>query len=71
MQYTFDDFRDAFLVILQGLIAKNGIMMADEGHFRVACSNAHGLAVEAAKRLQKERDRASAPALDLTEDGGL
>lgn len=58
MDTTFNqqDYRDAFLAILQGLITHNGLNMASEAHFRTTVSNVTGLAIEAEKAMAQYRE---------------
>ena len=60
LEYSFQDYRDAFLAALQGLIQHNGLNMASEGHFTATVSNVDGLAVAAAKALTVRRKQFSA-----------
>lgn len=53
--YDPEDALRAFLVILQGMVQKNGLMMADEGHYKSMTENAAGLAVSAAKTMARWR----------------
>jgi len=59
--YSFQDYRDAFLAALQGLIQHNGLNMASEGHFTATVSNVDGLAVAAARALTVQRRRFENP----------
>ncbi len=53
--FNFDDYRASFLAILQGLMAKNGLNMASEGHFKTLAANASELAHMAERKLSDSR----------------
>lgn len=66
------DFHKAFLVLLGGMVTHKGVNLADESAYRATCANIEGLAIAAAKVLNKYPTGASrALKTSLTKDGGL
>ena len=53
--FSYADYRAAFMAALQGLMAKHGLLMAEEGHFRTMASNVGGLALAAEREMRKHR----------------
>jgi hypothetical protein len=53
--FSYGDYRDAFLTILEGAVNHNGLNIADEGHFRALMDNVGLMAFSAERQLAKVR----------------
>jgi hypothetical protein len=74
--FNYQDYRDCFLAIMQGLITHNGLNMASEGHFAATVTNVDGLAIAAVRALASRKPATKIKALSTGEDifskdGGL
>lgn len=58
--YDFQDYKAAFMVVVQAMITKQGISMVDEGHFRALATNAGTAALAIARELKQEQKRYAA-----------
>jgi hypothetical protein len=56
--FDYNDYREAFRAILQGLLTRNGLNAASEAHFRTLISNVDELAVVAEQAMAKRRPQA-------------
>lgn len=68
--FNYRDYRDCFLAILEGMMAKNGLNMASEDHFRTLSVNVDELAVAAERKLAQRRLSALAGISDFDYDTG-
>lgn len=53
--FSYPDFRDAFLAAVTGLIMRQGMVIAEEGHFRAQAGNLAQFAAAAEREMRKYR----------------